>query len=85
MSNKNQKSVSLTHGGYHVRVVLDRKGIAYPIWGGAIPVDPIRAFFGGVKIKDQSGRLPSADVRKKFFAAFRDAAIKLGAKGMATI
>ena len=37
MSNKNQTSISTSWGGHRFRVVLDRKGIAYPIWEKQLP------------------------------------------------
>ena len=85
MSNKNQPSVQLTHAGYNVRVVLDRKRIAYPIWGAPTLLGQMRGLFGNVEFKQPSRKLPSERVRSSFQTTFDKAARSLGAKGWVRI
>ena len=87
MSNKNQPSVQLTHAGYNVRVVLDRKGIAYPIWGSHTSglIAQMKAFIGAEKFKQPSRKLPSAKARESFKDTLEKTARKMGAKGGARI
>ena len=81
MSNKNQPSVQFTHAGYNVRVVLDRKGVAYPIWGAPTLLGQMRGLFGNVEFKQPSRKLPSAKVRESFKDTLEKTARKMGAKG----
>ena len=84
---KTPPSISLTHAGYNVRVVLDRKGIAYPIWGSHTSglIAQMRAFIGAAKFKEPARKLPSAKVRESFEDTLEKTALKMGAKGWARV